>query len=534
MENGRHRTYGYWKFGLLVFFTLLIYLPSFSSGFVWDDNWYVTDNSALRTKAGLAAIWLRPGMTPQYYPLTFTTFFIERRLWGDNPAGYHAVNVTLHLLAALLLWRLLAALGMPGAWLAAALFAWHPVAVESVAWISERKNVLCAVFYFSSLQCLLAGFGAIKARHPLRLYAAGLFLFLLAMLSKTVAVSLPVVALIILWAKSRRISVYHLLAVVPFLALGLALGLLTAWLEKFHVGALGPDWSLTFPQRVLLAGRALWFYAEKLFWPDGLCFVYPKFPLDPASVTAWLYPVSAVAVLAALFFARNRIGRAPFAAAACYAVILFPALGFFNVYPFLFYWVSDHFQYLAMPALLAPAAAGAALLFSRAGDRGKIAVAALCVLALGSFSLLSYGQCRTFRNPEVLWRATLARNPKAWMAENNLGMICSGAGRNREAAEHFRAALAVNPNLTRTRLNLGVALARLGHPEQAIEQYRAALAIDPGMAEAHHNLGLELLVMGKKEEAIKELQQALAHDPDFKPARLVLEEIARQGLMKNR
>jgi protein O-mannosyl-transferase len=131
---------------LLVVAVLIAYLPALQGGYIWDDNRYVTENPILPQPDGLAAIWTDPGATIQYYPMVFTTFWLEYRLWGLNPLGYHATNILLHALSALLLWAILRRLAVPGAWLAAALFALHPVHVESVAWVTERKNVLSGLF----------------------------------------------------------------------------------------------------------------------------------------------------------------------------------------------------------------------------------------------------------------------------------------------------------------------------------------------------------------------------------------------------
>jgi hypothetical protein len=278
--------------GLLLLIILAAYQQVWHAGYIWDDDSYVTKNATLRDLHGLWRIWFEVAATPQYYPLVHTSFWIEHHLWGLNPLGYHLVNLVLHALGAILLWRGLLRLGIPGAWLAAAIFAVHPVEVESVAWITERKNVLSAVFYFAAALTYLrfetARDEKDQAGQRWYLYFASLFLFVLALLSKTVACSLPAALLLVRWWKSGRIKWRDILALLPFFAFGLGLGLLTAWLEKHHVRAEGEEWALTFGQRFLIAGRALWFYASKLLWPANLIFIYPRW--DVSAAFGWAEP----------------------------------------------------------------------------------------------------------------------------------------------------------------------------------------------------------------------------------------------------
>ncbi|UCG32414.1 MAG: hypothetical protein JSU68_12200, partial [Phycisphaerales bacterium] len=270
---------------LIVLFTLAAYLPAMKAGYVWDDPDYVTENELLRSLDGLGRIWV-PGNTPQYYPLVFTTFWIEYHLWELQPLGYHLTNILLHALSAVMVWRVLLRLRIPAAWLCATVFALHPVHVESVAWITERKNVLAVLFYLLSLRAYL---GFVDHRRA-GLYFAALALFGAALLSKTVTSSLPVVLLLIIWYRGGRFGAADLLNLLPFFIVGLCLSLLTVWLERHHVGARGVDWELSLPQRVLIAGRALWFYVATLLWPTRLTFIYPRWEPDPTRLVEWLAP----------------------------------------------------------------------------------------------------------------------------------------------------------------------------------------------------------------------------------------------------
>jgi tetratricopeptide (TPR) repeat protein len=423
-------------------------------------------------------------------------------MWGLAPAGYHLVNVALHAANAVLLSLALSRLKLPGAWLAGALFAVHPVHVESVAWVTERKNVLSTFFYLlAGLQFLR--FFRLESREDghgrVRTWGLGAALFLAALLSKTVTASLPAALLLILWWKGRRISTRVLVPMLPLFVAGAAFGGATAWLEVHHVGARGETWDLSFLERVLIAGRALWFYAGKLLLPTHLVFVYPRWSIDAADAIAYAYPAAALGTLAALYALRRRIGRGPLTAALFFAGTLSPALGFLNVFPMRFSFVADHFQYLASAGLLALFAAGA----RRAAGAGFVVLlVVLTVLRLPAYS-----------DAETLWRDTVARNPGAWIAHTNLGLELARRGRDEEAIGHFRETLRLDPRPLEPRLNLGEALQRLGRPDEAITVLREAVALHPESPHARYNLGTALLKRGRHAEGIAELEAAQRLDP---------------------
>ncbi len=225
---------------LILALTLAVYWPALHGGFIWDDDAYVENNQTLHTTAGLTQIWFQLDANPQYYPLVHTSYWLEYHLWGLNPMGYHLVNIALHALSCILLWRLVLFLGLPGAWLVGVMFAIHPVCVESVAWITERKNTLSGFFFFASLLSyahMALGSASISNRRKYILYASSLILFICALFSKTVTCSLPAVILLIVWWKHGRLSIKDVVKLLPFFVVGLTMGLLTAWLEKTHVGA---------------------------------------------------------------------------------------------------------------------------------------------------------------------------------------------------------------------------------------------------------------------------------------------------------
>jgi tetratricopeptide (TPR) repeat protein len=496
---------------LLVMMTLVVYLPALRCGFVWDDDAYVTQNSTLLTTEGLLKIWADPAATPQYYPLVHTSFWVEQHLWGLHPLGYHLNNMLLHALAAVLVWRVLLRLALPGAWLAALVFAIHPVEVESVAWITERKNVLSGVFYLGSLLLFLrfAGIGPDNERKRWCDYALALALFIGALLSKTVVCTLPAVAVLLLWWKRGRLTRTETLALLPMFVLGLALGLTTVWLEKHHVGATGVDWQLSGVERCLVAGRVLWFYAAKLVWPQGLVFIYSHWEVDASAGWQYLFPLFALGVIACLWWRRVLLGRGPLVAVLCFAGTLLPALGFFDVYPMRYSYVADHFQYLAGLALIAP---GVSLLFA-AAQRWRWLVILPGMLVLALLGALTWSQCGQYRDIETLWRTTIKNNPDCWMAHQNLSTVLLQQGLAREAADHCEKALSLRGDNVESHVNLGNALLRMERIDDAILHFQSAEKLRPGSIEVLIDLGGSLLKKGRPDEAVSKFQQVLQLQP---------------------
>jgi len=267
------------KAAFIVITTFAVYFPAIYGGFIWDDNKYVTENPLLVAPDGLWRIWFSTEVPSQYFPLTYTTFWLEYKLWGLNPAGYHIVNIALHTINALLVWLLLSRLSVPGAWLAAAIFALHPVHVESVAWITERKNVLSCMFYLLAIVAWLKF--TIKPMIPhWKYYFLAIALYALAIFSKTTACTLPAAFLLIVWYKNVYVSGRRVLYVVPFIVLGIAMGLLAMWWEYHHQGTQGKEFTFSVMERLLISSRSLWFYSSKLIWPTSLTFSYPRWEID--------------------------------------------------------------------------------------------------------------------------------------------------------------------------------------------------------------------------------------------------------------
>jgi tetratricopeptide (TPR) repeat protein len=508
---------------LIFLATALAYLPALRGGFLWDDNAHVPQDG-LRSASGLERIWREPGATQQYYPLLYSAFWVEHRMWGDDVVGYHAVNILLHALAACMVVALLRRLEIPGALLAGLIFALHPVGVESVAWISEQKNTLSAVFY---LGAALAYLGFDRDRRA-SLYGIALLLFIMALLSKTVTATLPAALLVVFWWQRGRLGWRRdVLPLLPWIGIGLFAGLFTASVEQVLVGAHGKAYALSLLGRCLLAGRAAWFYLGKLLWPADLIFIYPRWVVDGRVWWQWLFPLSALGLVSLLCWVasrrtwdpkRQRSARAPLAGCLFFLGTLSPALGFVDVYPFRYSYVADHFQYLAMLGIIVPAAAGLSLALARMPQSFTTAAWVPLTGLVGLLALLTWSQCGMYRDAETLYRATLSRNPDCWLARNNLGVIWADTpGRLNDAIAQYQASLQENPDDAEAHNNLGVALSRVpGRLDEAIAQYQEALRDEPGYPEAHNNLGSAwLLIPGRLDDAVAEFQEALRLQPSL-------------------
>lgn len=495
---------------ILITATFIAYMPAINGKFIWDDDSYITNNSLLASASGLWKIWFSME-TPQYYPLVFTSFWIENHLWGLNPAGYHIINIMLHSANAVFVWVICRRIGAAGGFLAGLIFALHPVNVESVAWITERKNVLSGLFYLSAIFCFIR----YEDRKTLRMYLMALVFFVGALLSKTVTSTLPAALLIIHWFRGGEINRRYLVRLTPFLAAGVAAGLVTVWWEANIVGASGKEWALSPVHRMLLPGRVALFYIYKLLIPVNLTFIYPRWTLDPADATQWLYPISLLAVLAAAWYLRKFLGKGVFAGISFFIVALLPALGFFNVYPFQYSFVADHFQYLASIGVIAAFSGFLAYAIGKTGVSLKNGFysAAIIAFALG-LGTLTWKQCLVYNNLETLWRDTLRKNPGAFIAHNNLGKILYNSGKFEEAMEHYNRAVELKPASTQPRFNLGLIYLKLGRVEEAAGQFRLALEADPDNAIAHVNLGSLLADQGDYDLAMEHYLKALKIVPN--------------------
>jgi tetratricopeptide (TPR) repeat protein len=469
---------------IIIAITLAAYFPVLKNGFVWDDDRYIEQNVQLHTLSGLEKIWLQPlKAEPQYYPLTHTTFWLEYHLWGLEPQGYHLDNVLLHLASTLILWRLLLRLKIPAAFVAAMIFAVHPIQVESVAWATERKNVLSGAFYLPTLWTYLHTRWGRRiwsdddaAKLGLGWYALSLLLFVAALLSKSVTSTLPAAILLLCWWRRGKIRTSDLWPLVPMFVAGAAMGCLTGWMEKHIVGAIGPDFDFLAPlDRFCIAGRAVWFYLAKLFWPANLSFIYPHWQIDPLHQPwQFLFPLSAAIAVGGLWMLRRKIGRGPVTAALFFVGTLFPALGFVNVFPMRFSYVADHFQYLAC--------IGPIVLIVAVLSRYRYLSRVLILITIPALCVASNLRARVYFDRRTLWADTLAKNPDSPVAHNNYAVELMHDGELEAAKAQFRAAMALHNDPVEW-VGLGQCFAIEGNFAAARDMYLQAIAATPDSPE---------------------------------------------------
>lgn len=480
----------------ILLITVLAYSRSVTCGYIWDDDFYVTQNPVLTTGGqGLADAWLKPGSTQQYYPLVFTTFWVEHAIWGFWAGGYHFVNVLLHGLSAILLLQVLRKIGLPmwSATMAAILFAIHPVHVESVAWITERKNVLSGVFYLASAWCYLN----FESKRQAKFWGAAFALFICALLSKTVTSTLPAAILLTLWYMRGKLRVKDIMPTLPFWILGIGMGLVTVYMEKNHVGASGGEWELNAIERFLLAGRIAVFYAAKIIWPTPLIFTYPKWDINMGLWWQWLFPLGLLAVLGWYIAQAIQTGKRGHVYAMLFFLgTLFPALGFFDVFPFTYSYVADHFQYLASIGLIT-------LLAITLARQPIIGFAVIAV-----FIFITWQQVGSYKNAKTLWQDTLSKNPNAWMAHTNLGVIYIEEGNEPKAIESFQTALKIKPGYAEALANLGAVAMLHERYVEAEQWYAKAIQSRSNFYRAHINMAMIKVKLGDKQKAIEHLQQA--------------------------
>jgi len=511
-----------WFFCLiLAVVTILAYQHAWHGGFLWDDDAYIINNELLTAPDGWQRIWFSLDSPSQYFPFTYSTFRIEHALWGLDTTGYHWVNLLLHVGNALLVWAVLARLKVPGSWLAAAIFALHPVQVESVAWITERKNVLMGFFFLLTLLAWIA-FVDKRSRRPWMFYCLALISYALALSANATACTLPAALFLILWLQKKPITMRRFIQIVPFVVLGIGMGLLAVWWERYHQGTNRGVFTFLSPmERILVASRAVWFYLSKIFWPSNLTFIYPRWNISPADLIDYIWLLAGIAACAAIYFIRRYFGRSVEVAAAFFVFMLTPVLGFIMLFTFRYTFVADHYQYLACIGPIALASAGIVTLSDRFTHyRAVIVSAALLVVA--SFGTLTWRQAATYSDIETLWRTTLARNPECWMAHTNIGIVFLQQGKIDDAIAHYRLALQMQADSWDAEYNLGTALVAKGQVDEAILHCERAVGMRPTDPDAQVSLGNALVAKGRIDEAIAHYQKAITAQPDHFLARYSL------------
>jgi protein O-mannosyl-transferase len=497
----------------LVLTTLLAYRPVWHGTALMDDQTYLITKPELRSRSGLLSLWMQPQTTKQYHPLVNTVFWIGNKLWGESMLGYHLVNIFLHSVSALLLWKILRRLEVAGAWLAAALFALHPVQVDSVAWLAELKNTLSGVFFFGCVFAYLR-FDRTRTWRP---YALALLLFCLGLLAKAIVAMAVVVLPVLFWWKRGRLQWKRdFRPLIPFVFLAIVSGFATAWMERKFAGAEGKAFAFSFVDRLLIAGRSFWFYLTKALWPSDLLFVYPRWDVNSQTWWQYLFPVAVVCLFVLAWMLRRRWSWL-FAGLLVFGAILFPMLGFFNVSFFNYSFVSDHFQYLAILGIIVPFSAGGAILLKRLDGAYRVAGYTLVFALLGALAVSASRHSVMYRDVETCSRMVLEKNPDHWPTRNNLGSALLRKGDLDGALACFEIALRNSPSRPEVQKNIyrniGDVFSKMGRTDEAIAQFEKCLSMSPDFAEAHHDLANALRRKGRYRDAITHYKSALRIDP---------------------
>jgi tetratricopeptide (TPR) repeat protein len=510
-----------WFLGLILIFSVfLTYTPVLRAGFIYDDGLLLTANPCVVGPLGLKEIWTT--RAADISPLLFTTFWVEHALWGLAPLPYHLMNIVLHAACSILLWRVLGILRVPGAWVGAALWALHPVEVESVAWISEMKNTESCLFFLLSILFFVRWLRAkdLDGRTGVGWsYALTLLFAALAMASKSSTVILPVVLCLCAWWIEGRLYWRNLARVVPVFLMSVAASALSMWTQGLQLATdTDPQWVRTWPERLATAGDAVWFYLGKLLWPHPLMTVYPRWQIDAGQWGAYLASLAVIVTLSIFWLKRETWSRACFFVFAYFTAALAPVLGLIDNSIFRFSLVFDHFQYLASMGPVALAGMGLARFANFVLPKRAWLQWSPCAGLLLTLGMASWQRTLIYKSEETFWTDTVAKNPDCWMAHNNLGNALLQKGRADEALEQFQKALEINPIYVDAHSNLGAALFQKGQVDSAIVQYKNALEINPNYAQANYNLGLALLQKGQVEDGIAQYKKAVKINPYYPEA----------------
>jgi len=486
---------------------LFVYGPALNGAWLWDDNLLVYSNTRLHTFAGLGKIWFA-APTTDYWPLTWTLLWVEWHLWGDAPLGYHLASLALHLTGAFLFWRVLARLGLRRGWIGALLFAVHPLAVESVAWISEIKNTLSLPLFLLAFDAWL---DADEGR-PLA-YPRSLAFFVLALLAKSSTIMLPLVLVLYCWWKRGRVTRAELARLVPYVAIALGFGLITLHFQgRGH--PMPPAEPGGFIASLTLAGTAIFFYLGKFLLPLDLLTIYPAWPLDPPTWPQLLALPALGVLLVLLYFAHKTWTRHALFGLGFFLITALPILGLADMQWLQFSPVADHLIYLPMLGLAGLTAGALDLVLEKIPAQLYSFALGLIALALAGLAVASHHNARHYRNPMALWSHTLAFNVSAWPAWNGLGSALLDNGRVAEAVSSFQQALLLKPGFEQAHYNLANAYLALGKTSEAIREYNMALQLNSNDAQARYNFGNALLQSNCLPEALAQYEQALQLIPD--------------------
>lgn len=504
-------------FGRLAFFDFVFF----------DDHVYVIEKA--QVLAGLTTESIRWAFTATdagfWHPLTWISLMIDHEIWGLNPGGYHLTNLLLHLAATLLLFaalhRLTGALWKSG--FVAVLFALHPLHVESVAWIAERKDVLSGVFWMLSL--------LLYARYVespgWRRYSLVLLSFILGLMAKPMVVTLPVIMLLLdVWPCNRlsggnwrRNWKLVLGGKIPFLILGVAAGIVTMMAEQ-QVGAMKSFEEFPFFVRLTNAVVAYGFYLYKMVLPFNLSVHYPHPGAWPLGTV-----ILSLAVLGVLsYFSIRSFKSAPYLLVGWlwYLISLLPVIGLIQIGGHAF---ADRYTYIPLIGVFIAVVWGVGELTeqrklrqSSGSDHSQLVTAMLGMVVIVFFALISVVQVGRWQDAETLFRQAVAVTENNYLAHNNLGAALSRQGRHGEALPQFEKALQIRPDYQEALFNKGAALAGEGRYGEALPVYGRVIAMQPGFAEGHNNIAIAYAQTGNINQAIAHFREAVRIRPDYQEA----------------
>jgi protein O-mannosyl-transferase len=544
---------------IIVLAGLWVYAPAYHGDWLWDDDQLLTANPVVQSGSlqGLGKLWFNPDGA-DFFPLSYSALWAQWPFFGPRPTGYHVTTIVLHLIGSLLLWALLDRMRIPGAWLSSLIFAIHPVAVESVAWVSETKNTLSLPLFLLACLCWVVQDDEHEGPRRTRFYLLSIVFFLLAMLAKTSMVGLPVLLLLHAWWKRGTVTVQDLIRTSPFFLISLVLGLIT--IQYQHGRAIGAEKILVggVASRIATAGMAILFYLKQIVWPVNLLPIYPRWEVDPPKVWQFLaWPV--IAAAAAWLWAnrgtadRPGWGRHALFGLGFFLLMVLPVLGFVTISYMRITWVADHFIYLPMIGVIALLGAAATRWYERSTPSAQPLILAGGAILLATCGLLAFRYANAWASEDALWTHTLKTNHDAWQAHNrlgakkfsrgdieggfyhftqstrlrpdlgethnNLGSALSAKGRLDEAIKEFAVACRLTPHVPAMRVNLANALFQAGRFVEASDAFLFLLEKEPNNAALLNNYAVTLYRQGNKDEAIRQFRKALEINPTMKDAR---------------
>lgn len=506
-----------WQFILqvvaIIASALWIFWPTVHGDWIADDSLYITDNKLLDDPQRLWKAWFQIGSFVEYYPIHETVQWLQWQLLGKNPFGYHLTNIVLHIVSAMLIWRLLSKLGCRFAWLGGMIFVVHPMMVESVAWISEFKNTLSLPPFLVAL-CFWVDYEEHKKNQD---YVRAFLWFLVSMLCKITVSPFPVFILLYAWWKRQRIGWGDLKASAPFFLISLVLGATTILAgERFEKPFMAMPLDVPvggFISRLALAGLTMSFYFSRCFAPVWPSSDYPQWvvnPPEPWQFAPWLVLLGVVFLL---WRKRQCWGRHALLGLGFFLLFLAPFLGFNTISYMICCWVYDHFLYIPIIGLIALVVAAIGHMEQLLAKEVRPYGIGIIAMAMTFLAWESHSYAKCWINQETLCVYNLKRNPQSWFEDNNLGYFMGEKGRYQNAIKYFEEALRLNPNYALTHYNLGNILVRTGRKEEGIEHLREAIRIFPNYAKAYNNLGYTQMETGQTEDAIRSFEQALRIDP---------------------